>query len=53
LFFFSFFQEAKENVEIALKAFVDHIYKNHSEGRVNVLCGILEALVENNIIPAK
>ena len=46
-------QESKDSVDIALKAFVDHIYRAKSEGRIGVLCDILESLVESNTIPAK
>ena len=46
-------QESKDNVEIALKAFVDRIYKARSEGQIGVLCDVLECLVETNTIPAK
>ncbi|KAL8625637.1 hypothetical protein ACOMHN_043912 [Nucella lapillus] len=46
-------EESKDSVDIALKAFVGHIYRAKSDGRIGILCDTLVSLVESNTIPPK
>lgn len=48
-----YFQESKENVDLALRTYVRSIYKQQNAARVGILCDILEALVEISALPAK